>query len=357
MLEIDYEIFTNFLTYLTTGLVACALIAFFLVKKFRPEQIKVFKIISIGLATGYILGVLPILLFLNIQKHFAEEGFIDLYTFIPAAAFLGAVILCALASLLTAVFWPKHLNALFKICVIILSFALLAILIMQAVKFYSTQDIELSGEIMLYLFSAALIAILAVLTFVFGKKQEGDKTKSITTAALCIAMSFTLSYMRLFELPQGGSVTFASLLPLMIYSFIYGPRKGFFAGFAYGFLQFIQAPWFLHPVQFLLDYPLAFGAIGLTGLIKERGLLKKHPFLQFFTGGGIAVVLRYLSHVISGIFVFGSGDPENYGAVAWSFLYNTFALADFAIVAVVAALLFASRSFNRFIAENSPAEN
>lgn len=356
MLTLNYDNFTSFLIYLTAGLVACALITLFIVRKFRPEQIKVFKVILIGLAVGYILGVLPTLLYLNIQKHFAE-GYIDLYVFIPIAAFLAAMILCALASLITAIFWPDRLKILIKICLAILVVSLFAILIVQTVKYYATQEIKLSGEVMLYIFSAALIAILAILVFVFGKKREEEKTKSLTTAAISIAMSFTLSFMKLFELHQGGSVTFASLLPLMIYSFMYGPRKGFFAGFAYGFLQFIQEPWLVHPVQFLLDYPLAFGAIGLAGLIKERELFKKHPFLQFFTGGCIATILRYLSHVISGIFVFGSGDPENYGAVAWSFLYNSFTFADFAIVAVIAALLFASKSFNRFIKENSPVKN
>lgn len=356
MIALDYDSFTNFLVYLTVSLVVCILAAFLIVRKFKPQQTKTFKGISIGLAVGYILGVLPTLLYLNIQKHFAE-GYIDLYAFIPIAAFLAAMILCALASLITAIFWPDRLKILIKICFTILLVSLFAILIAQTVKYYATQEIKLSGEILLYIFSAALIAILAILVFVFGKKRKEEKTKSLTTAAICIAMSFTLSFMKLFELHQGGSVTFASLLPLMIYSFMYGPRKGFFAGFAYGFLQFIQEPWLVHPLQFLLDYPLAFGAIGLTGLIKERGLIKKHPFLQFFTGGSIAVILRYLSHVISGIFVFGSGDPENYGAVAWSFLYNSFTFADFAIVVVIAALLFASKSFNRFIKENSPVEN
>ena len=129
---------------------------------------------------------------------------------------------------------------------------------------------------------------------------------------------------------------------------MFGIRKGVVVGIIYGFLQFIQAPWFYHPLQFLLDYPIAFASIGLAGILNERNVLPKMKPLQFALGGLIAVTIRYLSHVVSGIFVFGSGDP-NYGAVAWSFLYNAFTYADLAVCLVAGCSLFASKTFLRLV--------
>ncbi|MGN1043061.1 MAG: energy-coupled thiamine transporter ThiT, partial [Christensenellales bacterium] len=187
-----------------------------------------------------------------------------------------------------------------------------------------------------------------VIAFVFGKKQNSDKTKTIVYGGILVAMSFALSYIKLFSLPQGGSITFASLLPLMIFSYMFGVRKGLLVGAVYGLLQFIQSPWFYHPAQFLLDYPIAFGSIGLAGLFKELDIFRDKKVLQFLFGAIMVSVLRYFAHVVSGIFVFGSDDP-NYTAVAWSFLYNSFTFADIAICIVAGAGLFMSKSFTSYL--------
>ena len=116
------------------------------------------------------------------------------------------------------------------------------------------------------------------------------------------------------------------------------------AGIIYGFLQFIQAPWFYHPVQFLLDYPIAFAALGVAGMFKEMGLFKNKQVVGFALGAFIAGILRYFSHVISGVFIFGSADAS-YTAVAWSFLYNSFVFADLAIALVAGLMMFSSKAF------------
>ncbi|NCA68160.1 MAG: energy-coupled thiamine transporter ThiT [Clostridia bacterium] len=175
------------------------------------------------------------------------------------------------------------------------------------------------------------------------KEQKENHTKSIVYAAVCIALSFALSYIRFFKLPQGGSITLVSLLPLMIYSYMFGIRKGILAGFIYGVLQAIQDPWIIHPVQFLLDYPIAFAMIGLSGIFKKY--FTKYPILAFILGGILAGVLRYSSHVISGIFAFSSFAGEGYSAVAWGFLYNSFALVDIAIAIIAGSAMFANKAF------------
>lgn len=209
------------------------------------------------------------------------------------------------------------------------------------------------SEVLLYIFTALIVACIIVLALVFGKRNKSKDTRALVYGAVSMALSFGLSYIRLFELPQGGSVTLASLLPLMIYSYMFGIRRGVVIGALYGLLQFIQAPWFYHPVQFLLDYPIAFAAIGLTGIFNEIGLFKKIKPVGFCLGAVLAVTIRYFSHIISGIFVFGSGDPENYGAVAWSFLYNAFTYVDLAFDIVLGIIIFSAKPLVKLMENNS----
>lgn len=207
-------------------------------------------------------------------------------------------------------------------------------------------------ELGLYICTFALIAIIAVLTFVLGKKKDASDTKMLAYAAVCIATSFALSYVKLFSLPQGGSVTLVSFLPLMLFSYMFGIRKGVLVGVIYGLMQFIQSPWFVHPMQFIVEYPVAFCTIGLAGIFHEHKVLENKMPVQFLLGGILVAVLRYAAHVIAGIYVWGSSDP-NYGVVAWSFLYNSFVFVDMAFTIAVGCALTASKSI-RTMMEKAP---
>jgi thiamine transporter len=215
---------------------------------------------------------------------------------------------------------------------------------------YYSEEVLPSGwysdvsDIGLGLGAAVLTVIIIALALVFGKKNEKTSTKSIVYAAVCVALSFALSYIKLFKLPQGGSITLVSMLPLMLYSYMFGIRKGVMAGLVYGFLQAIQDPWIIHPAQFLLDYPIAFSALGLAGTFRELKIFSK-PIVNFLLGGLLSGAMRYFAHVLSGIFAFSSYAAEGYGAVAWGFLYNTFALVDLAIVLVVGGIMMSTKYF------------
>ena len=104
---------------------------------------------------------------------------------------------------------------------------------------------------------AALIAVLAVL----NKKhvnaaptveKKGNKltTRMLVQGALCIALAFVLSYIKLFSMPMGGSITLFSMLPIFVFAWMYGPAAGLLAGFAYSLLQVVQGAYVVHPVQF-----------------------------------------------------------------------------------------------------------
>lgn len=214
------------------------------------------------------------------------------------------------------------------------------------------KDISTTGWISIAA-AASLIAVLIVYLVQRSKRIE-DATSSLNNktsptlilvhGALCIAMSFILSYIKLFSMPTGGSITLASMLPLMIYANHYGVKYGIMAGVVYGFLQYIQNPWMFHWLQLIIDYPLAFGVIGLGGLIRGE----KNLVFSTFIGG----IGRLICHLLSGIIFFGEYIMLGEGAetmlsfgemlsanIAVSFAYNApYMLADIAICAVIALL-------------------
>ena len=112
-------------------------------------------------------------------------------------------------------------------------------------------------------------------------------------------------------------------------------------------MQAIQDPYILHPIQFLLDYPIAFAMIGLAGIFKAIKLFEDKPYLQLILGGIFCSIMRYSCHVITGIIVFDIYAPEQFSAVAWGFLYNLFVFVDAAIAITAGALLMLSNNFRK----------
>ena len=126
---------------------------------------------------------------------------------------------------------------------------------------------EVSGVTWIALCVVAALGLI-VITVSNAKKQW--TAKMIAFGALSIALSFVLSYVRLYRMPTGGSVTPGSMLPLMLFSVSFGMGPGLVAGLAYGLLQYLQGGWWLNVWQFLLDYLLAFAALGLAGLAHNK---------------------------------------------------------------------------------------
>ena len=147
------------------------------------------------------------------------------------------------------------------------------------------------------------IFTLLVLTAIVIGMSVSRKTwnaKSLAFAALSIALSFILSYIKIFRMPNSGSVTLASMLPLMLFAASYGVGPGLLAGAAYGLLQYLQGGYFVHPIQFLLDYPLAFALIGLAGLYKY--MPKAWSQWSIYAAMVLGALGRCLSATLAGIF-------------------------------------------------------
>lgn len=326
--------------WLTLALVIAYMVCAFALKS---EQKKQFFSLSLYAVIAYACALCALFLILSFQ----EDG-IETILFIP----LLCLLLSIAVSALILVF--KRTKTVCIALGILCGSAFIGTLICMGVHFASgkaakknwleNSDVE---SLALYASSVFAIALLILLAFLFGKKEkQGFQSKSITYAAICIAMSFALSYMRIVRLPQGGSITPASLLPLMIYAYVFGVRKGVFAGFTYGLLQAFQDPAVLHPAQFLLDYPMAFAWIGLAGIFSHLEKLDKFPPLQFALGAVVGGFGRFSMHFLSGMFAFGAFAPEGTPAALYSFVYQAgYVLPDLAIAVIVGIVLFSSKVF------------
>ena len=117
---------------------------------------------------------------------------------------------------------------------------------------------------------AAAVLFLAVLIIAFVGKQRENKgklgAKRVALAGMCLGLSFALSYAKFSPVTSGGSVTIASMAPLLLYAYFYGVADGLLVGAIFGLLNFVSGPWILTPMTFVLDYILAYGSIGLMGI-------------------------------------------------------------------------------------------
>ena len=181
------------------------------------------------------------------------------------------------------------------------------------------------GEIGLptWIVLAVLVAAGALL-LMMGRKRQSWNAATISYAALAIALSFLLSHIRLYRMPQGGSVTVASMLPLMLFSYAFGIVPGLVSGVAYGILEFFQEP-FLLPIaplyavcQLLLDYIIAFGCIGLTAVFHGK---KRKDTIALSCGIALAAFLRFACSTASGVLFFAeyAGDQN---PLIYSIVYN-----------------------------------
>ena len=173
-----------------------------------------------------------------------------------------------------------------------------------------------------------VLVALGVILLVVTKTSKNWNAKMLSFAALSIALSFVLSCIRLYRMPQGGSVTPASMLPLMLFSAAFGVGPGLLAGLVYGILQYLQGGWFLNVWQFALDYLLAFAALGLAGLAKK--LPEKWGL---YCAMLIAVIGRALSATLAGIMFWDT-------APVASLVYNgTYLVPEVVICMILAAII------------------
>lgn len=185
-------------------------------------------------------------------------------------------------------------------------------------------------------FAAAVIimVVLVVIAAAEAGRKEGKKmgTKQLVFCAMSIALACVTSMMKVYEFPFGGSITFFSMLFICLPGYFYGLTAGLLSAAAYGVLQFLLGPYILFPLQVIVDYLLAFGALGLSGAFsKSKNGLRK---------GYLAGILgRYVFAVISGWIFFGEYAWEGWGALTYSLAYNgAYIFAEGAITLLILSI-------------------
>lgn len=354
--EYATTLFTYVFLFLAIALVVILLAVGIAVRLKKPEGFGAYVKHALFIAGGFVLTVIVTMFSLGIAEIF-EKGYTSYdgilgYVFIPSLILGAVVVIGIIASYIASLFGKKPFKialisfaAAFGATLVALLACLVVYLASGEAEYNNGAEISTSENVMLYVCAVAIIAVVAVLAWLFGRgEKKGFNSKSLAYAGICIAMSFALSYIKFFGMPYGGSLTLASLLPLMIYSYMYGVRKGVLAAFAYGILQAVQGIWFIHPAQFLLDYPIAFSAIGLAGMFSRVKKLKKLPQVKFALGAIAASVLRFISHVFAGVFAFSEYSTMD-NVWIYSLAYNSFVFADIAIAIAAGAIVFSAKSF------------
>lgn len=196
--------------------------------------------------------------------------------------------------------------------------------------------------------SAAVIAVILLLIMILGRPRSKDisasggastvksihaDTMSLTISAVLIAVSFVLSNIRLFSMPQGGTVTPFSMLPIALCAYLIGTRNGVMAGMALGLVNLIVNPFVVHPLQLLLDYPLAFAALGAGGPLRNT---KAGLPLVYIVG----IAGRFICSTLSGVIFFGSyAEGTGLSPLLYSAVYNGTYIGAEGVITLLVILL------------------
>lgn len=185
------------------------------------------------------------------------------------------------------------------------------------------------------LITIGVLLVAMIIGLYFSAKRVKWNAAMIAKAAICVALAYILSMIKIFRMPMGGSVTLVAMYPLILFSVAFGPLEGLLIGCVYGLLQLLIDPYVIHPMQLLVDYPLAFASLSLACVAKLLPLKKRWKLPAAVLLGYIG---RYAMAVLSGVVFFAeyAGDQ---GAMAYSLLYNLSYLGPEALVCMVVAAI------------------
>lgn len=177
-----------------------------------------------------------------------------------------------------------------------------------------------------------ILALLGVAMFFIRKSSRKLTIKQLAFCAVSIALGTVLSNIKVFSFPTGGSITLLSMLVICLPGYWFGVGAGVLTGVAYGVLQMLVDPYILYPMQLVIDYLLAFGALGLAGMFSKR---RNGLVFGYLTG----VSGRFVFAVLSGWIFFGMYAWEGWNPLLYSVVYNAIYIFAEATVTIVILLL------------------
>lgn len=177
-----------------------------------------------------------------------------------------------------------------------------------------------------------------------------NKTRILAECALMLALSVILSYIKVFTMPYGGSITLVSTLPLILVSYRHGTKWGLFTGLINALLVIVTG-FYPPPVNsviafiaaMLLDYILAYMSLGTASLFAK---MMKNKTVGVAFGSAMSSFLRFVCYVLSGAIFWGSYQSqyewaEGMSVWAYSFTYNaSFMIPELILVTIASALLY-----------------
>ena len=167
------------------------------------------------------------------------------------------------------------------------------------------------------------------------------RIRALTEGAILVALAQILGYVKLLQLPSGGSLT-PAMFPILLFALRWGPGRGLAAGFLFGLLQLLLDGAYAWGWQcMILDYLLAYTPLGLAGLFKGKAW-------GIFPGTVIGCVGRFIVHYISGVTIYRIIEPTSLpgigtfdNAALYSLAYNgSYMLPNMLLALVLAGLLY-----------------
>ncbi len=183
--------------------------------------------------------------------------------------------------------------------------------------------------------------------------KQTMRTRKLVEASLLVALATVLSVLKIAELPYGGSITLASMFPILLLSYRHGLRWGLGGGLVYAVLQQLLGlknlsyftTWQSVVAIIFLDYIIAFAVVGLGGLFRR---VTDKQNLALGAGALLVCVLRYICHVISGATVWAGLSIPDSAAIAYSLIYNaTYMIPETIVLMAVAYYLGSLLDFRR----------
>ncbi|WP_353093927.1 energy-coupled thiamine transporter ThiT [Tissierella praeacuta] len=131
-------------------------------------------------------------------------------------------------------------------------------------------------------------------------------TKMIVEAGIMLALAIVLSRIKIYQAPQGGSVTAGSMIPILLFAMRWGVGPGMIAGIVFGVLKIILGAWIFSPTQAVLEYLVAFGFLGFAGLLSkwDNNDSKLKYYLNIALSTALAIGGRFICHLLAGVIFF-----------------------------------------------------
>jgi thiamine transporter len=172
--------------------------------------------------------------------------------------------------------------------------------------------------------------------------MAGDRTRILVEMALTVALAVVLGFFKLWRMPYGGDVSL-EMLPILVFALRRGWKAGVGAGALYGAVALMLGAVVVHWAQSILDYPLAYAAVGVAGFFAgalRRALVAQRVYAWWIVAAvGAGALLRFLAHFMSGLVFFGAYAPAGQPAWLYSLVYNGSYMAPATILCAAAAVL------------------